>query len=163
MQFASRYIFEHLVFAHLYFPEVDSRKFFQLVRSATPPGEPIQLIATRRPYNDPGVSRVYYRIREHNETIVAKTHMPYRLDRERMQRWQTLFHRRQYDVTELPSYDEQTASNPFLTFQRIAGSFALRVHARRGPVHDHGIYQGTGLPRAGRTERHQRSFLGVFR
>jgi len=116
---SSRYIFEHLVFAHLYFSEVDERKFFQLVRSATPPGEPIKLIATRRPFNDPGVPRVYYRIQPHLGTIVAKTHMPYALDADRMQRWQSLFIDEQYDVTEMPSYEEEFASNPFLTFHEI--------------------------------------------
>jgi hypothetical protein len=118
-QLSSRYIFEHLVFAHLYFPEVDKSQFFQLVRSATPPGEPIKLIATRRPYNDPEVSRVYYRIQPHLGTLVAKTHMPYALDAKRMQRWQSLFIDEQYDVTELPSYEEKFASNPFLTFHEL--------------------------------------------
>lgn len=118
-QLTSRYIFEHLAFAHLYFSAVDQSKFFQLVRSATPPGEPVKLIATRRPFNDPGVPRAYYRIMEYPETVVAKTHMPYRLDDERMQRWQSLFIDSQYDVTELPSYEEKEASNPFLTFQEL--------------------------------------------
>ena len=58
MQLAARYIYEHLFLSHLYFPEFDNRKFFNLVRSATPPGEPVDLIATRRPFNDPGVDRV---------------------------------------------------------------------------------------------------------
>ncbi|NOR37260.1 MAG: peptidylprolyl isomerase, partial [Woeseiaceae bacterium] len=78
-QLAARYIYEHLFLSHLYFPELDNRKFFKLVRSATPPGEPVDLIATRRPYNDPGVDRVYYRIVEKLGAIVAKTHMPYEL------------------------------------------------------------------------------------
>ena len=118
-QLVNRYIYEHLAFAHLYFSAVDDRKFFQLVRSATPPGEPIEIIATRRPHNDPQVSRVYYRIREHPETVVAKTHMPYRLDDARMQRWQSLFTDAAFEVTELPSYDADTASNPFLTFKDL--------------------------------------------
>ena len=118
-QLAGRYIFEHLFVAHLFFPAVDHGKFFMLVRSATPPGEPVELIATRRPFNDPGVARVYYRIVEYRETIVAKTHMPYRLDDERMQRWQSLFIETPYEVGELPSYEEKAASNPFLTFQDI--------------------------------------------
>ncbi len=118
-QLTNRYIFEHLFVAHLYFSEIDQVKFFQLVRSATPPGEPVELIATRRPYNDPEVPRVYYRIVEVLETIVAKTHMPYRLDDERMRRWQSLFIDEQYDVTGLPSYEESLASNPFLTFRDL--------------------------------------------
>jgi len=118
-QLANRYIFEHLAFAHLYFSEVDVLKFFQLVRSSTPPGEPVELISTRRPFGDPEVSRVYYRIVEYPETIVAKTHMPYRLDDARMQRWQSLFIDEPFEVSELPSYEENAASNPFLTFQAL--------------------------------------------
>jgi hypothetical protein len=116
-QLTNRYIYEHLSFAHLYFSAVDETTFFRLVRSATPPGEPIELIATRRPFNDPGVSRVYYRIEPYLETVVAKTHMPYRLDEERMRRWTSLFVDTPNEVTELPSYEESSASNPFLTFR----------------------------------------------
>ncbi len=118
-QLTSRYIFEHLAFAHLYFPEVDETRFFQLVRSATPPGEPLQLIATRRPFNDPGVPRVYYRIMEYVDSIVVKIHMPYRLDAARIRRWQSLFLDPHYEVTALPSYEEQYASNPFITFEEL--------------------------------------------
>ena len=116
MQLAARYIYEHLFLSHLYFPDLDNRQFFKLVRSATPPGEPVDLIATRRPYNDPGVARVYYRIVEELGTIVAKTHMPYELTTTRMIRWQELFVDADYTVPSLPSYEEQNASNPFRTF-----------------------------------------------
>ncbi|MEZ0153107.1 MAG: fatty acid cis/trans isomerase, partial [Candidatus Reddybacter sp.] len=123
-QLTSRYLFEHLYFAHLFFPQLDQRKFFTLVRSATPPGEPVQLIATRRPYDDPGLERVYYRIQPVLNTIVTKTHMPYRLDEQRMQRWQSLFVDASYEVDHLPSYAAETASNPFITFD------TLPVHSR---------------------------------
>ena len=116
MQLAARYIYEHLFLSHLYFPDLDNRRFFKLVRSATPPGEPIDLIATRRPYDDPGVARVYYRIVEELGTIVAKTHMPYALTAERMDTWQELFLDADYTVQTLPSYETQNASNPFKAF-----------------------------------------------
>ncbi|MGF1756476.1 fatty acid cis/trans isomerase [Photobacterium sagamiensis] len=35
-------------------------------------GQPVDRIATRRPYDDPGVDRVYYRLIQVRETIVAK-------------------------------------------------------------------------------------------
>ncbi len=123
-QLISRYIFEHLYFAHLFIPELSQRQFFTLVRSATPPGEPIQHIATRRPYDNPGVERVYYRIQPVLHTVVAKTHMPYRLDEQRMQRWQSLFIDEPFDVTQLPSYAPEYASNPFVTFDDMP------VHSR---------------------------------
>ena len=119
MQLAARYIYEHLFLTHLYFPELDNRKFFKLVRSATPPGEPVDLIATRRPYNDPGVDRVYYRIVEVLSAIVVKTHMPYELTAARMDTWQELFMAVDYNVATLPSYAEENASNPFKTFDQM--------------------------------------------
>ncbi|MFW2404903.1 MAG: fatty acid cis/trans isomerase, partial [Gammaproteobacteria bacterium] len=123
-QLAARYIYEHLFLAHLYFPDLDNRRFFKIVRSATPPGQPVELIATRRPYNDPGVERVYYRIAPELGTIVAKTHMPYALHDARMKTWRELFVDADYDVTELPSYAEEIASNPFRVFDDMP------VHSR---------------------------------
>ena len=118
-QLTARYIYEHLFLAHLYFSQLDERRFFTLVRSATPPGEPVARISTRRPYNDPGVDRVYYRIVEEYGTIVAKTHMPYALDEARMERWVEWFVEADYAVNQLPSYEEKYASNPFRTFDDL--------------------------------------------
>ena len=48
-QLAARYIYEHLFLAHLYFSELPIGSYFKLVRSLTPPGQAIHIIATRRP------------------------------------------------------------------------------------------------------------------
>ena len=119
----SRYLFEHLFVARLYFSYVDTKKspqhYYRLVRSSTPPGEPVIRIATRRPYDDPGVTRVYYRLIQEPVTTVVKTHMPYRLDEQRMQRYHNLFIEADYKVSELPGYELASASNPFITFTQI--------------------------------------------
>ncbi|WP_313952576.1 fatty acid cis/trans isomerase, partial [Accumulibacter sp.] len=116
---ASRYIYEHLFLAHLYFDDDSAHHYFRLVRSRTPPGQPIDLIASRRPYDDPGVERVYYRLDRERETIVDKTHLPYALGLKRMVRWRQLFLEPDYAVDELPSYELKEASNPFLTFRAL--------------------------------------------
>jgi len=119
---ASRYIYEHLFLAHLYFEDGPSGApplFFELVRSSTPPGQPVERIATRRPYDDPGVDRPYYRILPVREAIVAKLHLPYLLDESRMRRWRALFHDADYRVERLPSYRPEVASNPFVAFREI--------------------------------------------
>lgn len=118
-QLMSRYLYEHLYLAHLYFEDERRPQFFNLVRSRTAPGQPIDRISTRRPYDDPGVQRVYYRLQPVQETIVAKTHMPYKLDTQRLQRWDTLFLQAHYRVDRLPGYDPESASNPFRTFEPI--------------------------------------------
>ncbi|MGR9107213.1 MAG: fatty acid cis/trans isomerase [Gammaproteobacteria bacterium] len=115
----SRYIYEHWYLAHLYFDELPPGDYFELVRSRTPPGQPIDLIAARRPYDDPGVERVYYRLRRHLSTLVAKTHMPYALNPARMKRIQGWFLDEAYSVTELPSYEPRVAANPFIAFAQL--------------------------------------------
>ena len=118
-QLVSRYIFEHLFLGHLYFEDISDRVFFNLVRSATPPGQPIKRISTRRPYDDPGIERIYYRLTVEPETIVAKTHIPYALNEERMARWKQLFFNTKYEITRHNEYDPLVASNPFKSFRDI--------------------------------------------
>jgi hypothetical protein len=117
-QLVSRYLYEHLFQAHLHFDATDDREFYRLVRSTTAPGEPVDIIPTRRPYQEPK-SAVYYRIVRHQGSIVAKTHMVYELSNKRMQRYKELFFKPEYEVTELPSYEAKVASNPIRTFAAI--------------------------------------------
>ena len=115
-QLAARYIYEHLFLSHLYFSDLAEPRFFTLVRSATPPGQPVKRIATRRPYDDPNVERVYYRLIPEQETIVDKTHMPYALYPQRLTDWVTWFIDADYSVTQLPSYQPSIAANPMTAF-----------------------------------------------
>ncbi len=115
----SRYIYEHLYLSNLYFPTQSSETFFRIIRSSTPPGEAAQIIATRRPFDDPGVERVYYRLVPELETIVDKTHNPYRLDTERLAEWEALFFEEPYEVSALPGYAMPDAANPFVTFVEL--------------------------------------------
>jgi hypothetical protein len=115
----SRYLYEHLFLGHLYFDQVDSSQFFMLVRSRTAPGQPIDLIASVRPYDDPGVDRFYYRLQRYDRTIVDKTHLPYALNDRKLARFKELFLAPDYKVAELPGYEPKVASNPFITFAAI--------------------------------------------
>tara|TARA_R110000744_G_scaffold203536_3_gene322428 strand:+ start:3533 stop:5095 length:1563 start_codon:yes stop_codon:yes gene_type:complete len=115
----SRYLYEHWFIAHLYFSELPAGEFFKVVRSRTPPGQPIDIIATRRPYDDPGIERVYYRLWRERGTILEKTHMPYALNNDRLIKYTQLFFQDNYQVTSLPSYKPEVASNPFKSFEAI--------------------------------------------
>ncbi|MEQ8494695.1 MAG: fatty acid cis/trans isomerase [Gammaproteobacteria bacterium] len=122
-QLAARYLYEHLFLAHLYMEDAgDATVFFKLVRSRTPPGKPVDIIATRRPFDDPGVARVYYRLWADPESVIDKTHMPYALDAARMRKWRDWFLDAEYEVTRLPGYDAGTAANPFIAFESIPQS-----------------------------------------
>jgi hypothetical protein len=125
-QLVSRYIYEHLFQAHLHFADTDAREFFRLVRSSTPPGEPVQEIATIRPFDDPGAAPFYYRLRKYHSSIVAKSHMVYELSAQRMARYRELFLTPEYSVTELPSYAPDISSNPFMVFKPIPVSSRYR-------------------------------------
>ena len=118
-QLMARYLFEHWFLAHFYFDDLPNGEFFDLVRSKTPPGQPIQFIASRRPYDNPGVARIYYRLRPVKGTLLAKTHMPYALNAARMARLKSWFVDDPYTVGKLPSYDPKIAANPFVTFEQI--------------------------------------------
>ncbi|NOJ12564.1 fatty acid cis/trans isomerase [Vibrio splendidus] len=119
-QISARYIYEHLFLAHVYFSDLElPTRFFSIVRSATPPGQAVQRISTRRPYDDPKVDRVYYRLIPEQGTIVNKTHMPFALNKERLQNWKTWFIDADYTVKQLPSYDIDVSANPMTSFEAI--------------------------------------------
>lgn len=123
-QLTSRYIYEHLFLAHIYFDELPG-EFFRLIRAENEAGDPIE-IATRRPYDDPG-KKFFYRFKKYSQAIVAKTHMPYELSELRKKRWKELF----FDVEWLkgsdtmPAYGPQ-AANAFATFQQIPAESRYR-------------------------------------
>jgi hypothetical protein len=114
----ARYLYEHLFQAHLHFDGTENREFYRLVRSTTAPDKPVDVIPTRRPYGDPA-DPVYYRIVRHQGSIVAKSHMVYKLSNKRLQRYRELFYDVEYTVDSLPSYDASVASNPIKTFAAI--------------------------------------------
>jgi hypothetical protein len=134
-QLMARYIYEHVYLGDLYFGSsapgvardtITVPQFFKLVRSRTPPGRPTDVIASRRPFDDPGVARVYYRLEPVYSTTLAKTHMPYPLDRVRMDKWRAWFLGGDYNVTALPSYEPDIASNPFKAFRDIPAGARYR-------------------------------------
>jgi len=90
------------------------------VRSRTPPGEPLDLVATVRPYDNPQADKVYYRFRRIHSTIVYKTHMVFTLDDAEMTRLRQLFI--EPDWQEPPhsiGYDREKSANPFVAFSQI--------------------------------------------
>ncbi len=115
----SRYLFEHLFVAALYFENDGAPVWFRMVRSHTKPGSEIGLIATRRPYDDPQTGEFYYRLQRMPVTALSKRHMPYLLDSARMEFYRELFLATEYPVEELPGYSSKVASNPFKSFRQI--------------------------------------------
>jgi hypothetical protein len=116
----ARYLYEHFFLAHVSFTNGVEGEFYTLVRSTTPPGEPISVIATVRPYDDPGVETIYYRFRKIHETIVYKTHMVVVFGEERLARYKELFIEPEwFETPHRVALDEQTGANPFLVYAQI--------------------------------------------
>ena len=131
-QLIARYLFEHLYLANLYFDDAQS-SYFKLVRSSTPPGEKLAVIDTRRPFDSPfsdnrttavvNKPEVFYRLIKHNDTIIAKRHMPYPFGQAKFTRLTELFYQPDYTVDTLPDYQLANASNPFKTFLAIPDKY----------------------------------------
>lgn len=116
----SRYIYEHLFIGDLYFSDLPGTpRFYNLVRSRTPPGEPVDIIATRRPYDPPGSKSFFYRLQPLRTSLLDKRHMAYALNPARMARWRELFLEPDYTVSKLPDYNETDSANPFVTFREL--------------------------------------------
>jgi len=129
----TRYLYEHLFFAHLHFPQMPG-EFYQLVRSRTAYPEPIDEIVTGLPRDRPdaglgGAFRdvfsaptVYYRLKKYTQIIVQKSHIAWELNDEVMAGWRALFLEPEYEV-DLPGY---FSDNPFSYFDQIPGRARAR-------------------------------------
>jgi hypothetical protein len=116
----ARYLYEHFFLAHLRFSDSEPLEFFEVVRSTTAPGSPISVIATIRPYDDPGVATFYYRFRKIHSTIVYKTHMVVEIDDKTLTRLDESFIDSPW--LEEPHWvepDDVEGANPFLVYKQI--------------------------------------------
>ena len=116
-QLSSRYIFEHLFLAHLYFPQFH-KTTFRLVRSKTSKGKIVE-IGTLYPFDDPQGS-FSYRLRPVVETIVHKSHIPFELNEKKMKKWDESFYNSKWKVipNKMPAYG-RSGANPYKTFAAI--------------------------------------------
>lgn len=135
VQLVSRYLYEHLFLAHLYFTEKPT-EFYSLVRSRTQCADGIEVISSRRPFNNPYKAseidvavlnknenekypQFFYCLEKNTYTVMNKYHVPYELNDKKMERFKELFFKEKWTVKELPGYEKETASNPFITFKDI--------------------------------------------
>lgn len=139
-----RYIYEHIYLSDIHIEESPG-EFYKLVRSMTPPGQPLREIFTALPYDNPGIqSRVYYRLKKITNIIARKNHIVWRLNDQRLKFYQDLFFggdRWWSAQTKVPGY---TTNNPFIVFQAIPpraryqwlldNMDLLIDHMTRGPV-----------------------------
>ena len=115
----ARYLYEHLFLAHIKFGTT-TNTYYELIRSKTPVGKPIDLINTVRPYDPPGTNQFYYRFRKIHSTIVHKTHMVFQLDEAKMTRVKELFIEPEWLLKpHRVGYEQKMSANPFASFEQI--------------------------------------------
>lgn len=118
-QLVARWLYEHLFLAHLYFSDQGQQtRYFSLMRSSTPPGQPLKPIATAQP-NGPYDGPVFYRLQAINDTLVHKRHIALLLDDAKRERIDALFFATDWQVEQLPGYAYHDRANPFTTFAAI--------------------------------------------
>ncbi len=120
----SRYLYEHLFNAHIFFDEMPG-EFYQMVRSLNAPPSylkefrPVNEYVTPLPTDAPPSNRpIFYRFKKLDHVITQKDHVPFRLSLSRIEDMKKLFFDPQvpYNVTRLPGYE---TANVFANFSQI--------------------------------------------
>lgn len=115
---SARYIYEHIFLANIYFDE-ESGNFFQLIRSKTASPYKAEIIPTIFPYDEIDIP-FYYRVQKVEQTIVHKTHMPYKIDDEKLKFFNDIFIKTAWNEKPyMPSYDKDKAPNALEVFKQI--------------------------------------------
>ena len=129
----ARYLYEHLYLAHWNFTEAP-KEFYEIVRSKTAYPEPIDVIPTLRPFDDPK-SKFYYRLQRIHSTIVHKTHMVVEFNDTELARINELFITPKWiEKPHYIDYQTKTSANPFVAF------FQIPAKARYQFMLDHSHY-----------------------
>ncbi len=126
-RWTSRYLYEHLFTAHLYFEESPG-EFYELVRSETQAPNDIKEIPTERPFEMPKqfVNTFYYRLRKLQATIVHKQHFVYQINKGTMAELQKLFWEPRWNSTPQDKPFSFKDRNPFIAFEHIPANARYR-------------------------------------
>ena len=163
-QLVSRYLFEHLFLAHLHFEGDSERRFFHLVRSRTPPGQPVDRIVTRRPYEPPGVPAGVLPAARRSRDGRGQDPLALRPRRGADAALARAVPRAGLHRRVLALVRPRDHREPLHRVPRVAGAGPVPVPAGRRPLPHHDLHQGAGVPGTGRPQRHRGSLLdGVHR
>jgi hypothetical protein len=116
-QISSRYFYEHLFLANIFF-EDQPNVFFRLVRSKSKDGS-VDEIATVYPFDNPK-GKFFYRLRPVTQTLVHKSFIPFEFSDLKLKKWKKDFIDSKWvlNPTQMPKFGSE-GSNPFVTFESI--------------------------------------------
>lgn len=139
-QAVARYIYEHAFSLDIHF-ENHPGEFYRIVRSRTKSPQPIDLIVTEFPTDDPNIgdARVFYRLEKMAQVIEMKKHSPWKLDLDELAEIENIFFESPWSLAELPSYPD----NPFEWFQVIPAKSRARYVIRYAKEIWHSIARGS--------------------
>jgi hypothetical protein len=145
----SRYIFEHVFLASIVLEESPGERF-RLVRSATPPGEPVDVIGTGLPYDDPyayaGVDRFWYRLSKLTAAPMQKNLFLWRLKHADRDHLEQLFFGADgpgADWSETASLEPTWGEgNPFSVFRAIPAEARYRFLLENAETITSGVIYG---------------------
>ncbi len=113
----ARYMFEHMYGYHFFFDK-DSSNFFAMVRSKTPPGQPVKPISTRHG-NSPVEGDFWYRFAIVDVVLHAKRHVPVDCTNNELEVYKSLLFEQPFTVDKLPGYSQAERHNMLTTFAAI--------------------------------------------
>ncbi|MEM6994303.1 MAG: fatty acid cis/trans isomerase, partial [Myxococcota bacterium] len=144
----ARYLYEHLFFAHLHLQRSPG-EFYRLVRSRTKDGN-IDEIVTERAFDLPEEDEYFYRLQKVTSVLVAKSHIPWKLDQDTMDRWKALFLDAEWTLEDNPHY-EPDSDNPFGYFAAIPANLRYRFMIENSKHLVDGMVRGSVCTGSGAT------------
>ncbi len=139
-QLSARYIYEHVFSATLHFDEAPG-EYYELVRSRTQKGE-ISQIVTQVPIDDPGVKRVYYRLKKVTRTLAQKTQNVWRLNFEKLKHLDEMFLKADWGTNAIP-YPSYSSNNMFEYSSAIPAKIRSRFVMENSKLIVGAMVQGT--------------------
>ncbi|WP_455245215.1 fatty acid cis/trans isomerase [Petrachloros mirabilis] len=107
-QLMARYIYEHIYLVTFLFENKEDANFYTLVRSTTPPGEPVVPVAQHVANGPVAEGDFYYRFMLLDQTrCVKNTRLQMVADDKKLNRWKEIFDEQEWTAQSLPGYSEE--------------------------------------------------------
>lgn len=116
----ARYIFEHVYLVTFLFEENKDANFYTLVRSSTPPGQPVVPVKQHVANGPVEEGKFYYRFMLLDQTrCVKNTRLQMVVNDKKLNRWKQIFSAESWNATTLPGYTDEERYDILGIFRQI--------------------------------------------